>query len=204
MSNNLLDFVMALVRDPDMAAQYAANPVQAIADANLVGVQPADVSSLIPVVAESAGSAGGSVGAGAGGFNDFGHSLATQGLPSDTVSNGWAHAASAFDAPTHDPSLDGGLGAGLDHAASAAQAINVDAITVPDPAQIGVGAAGAVSAIDQFHAPLHPPMDFDLDPLQTGSDLGAAASPVLHDPFLDPTINAEQHHVIDLGIDHQI
>ena len=35
MANSLLDFVMSLVRDPDAAAQYAANPAQTIADANL-------------------------------------------------------------------------------------------------------------------------------------------------------------------------
>ena len=31
MANSLLDFVMSLVRDPDAAAAYAADPAQAIA-----------------------------------------------------------------------------------------------------------------------------------------------------------------------------
>ena len=53
MANSLLDFVMSLVRDPDAAAQYAANPAQTIADANLTDVTHADVDNLIPVVAES-------------------------------------------------------------------------------------------------------------------------------------------------------
>ena len=53
MANSLLDFVMSLVRDPEAAAQYAANPAQAIADANLSDVTSADVNHLIPVVAES-------------------------------------------------------------------------------------------------------------------------------------------------------
>ncbi len=53
MANSLLDFVMSLVRDPDAAARYAADPTQAIADANLTGVTSADVSNLIPVVSES-------------------------------------------------------------------------------------------------------------------------------------------------------
>ena len=53
MANSLLDFVMSLVRDPDAAAQYAANPAQAIADANLTDVTHVDVNNLIPVVAES-------------------------------------------------------------------------------------------------------------------------------------------------------
>ncbi len=53
MANSLLDFVMSVVRDPGIAAQYAANPAQAIADAHLTDVTAADVNNLIPVVAES-------------------------------------------------------------------------------------------------------------------------------------------------------
>ena len=53
MANSLLDFVMSLVRDPEAAAQYAANPAQSIADANLTDVTHVDVANLIPVVAES-------------------------------------------------------------------------------------------------------------------------------------------------------
>ena len=53
MANSLLDFVMSLVRDPDAAASYAADPAQAIADANLTDVTSADVNNLIPVVSES-------------------------------------------------------------------------------------------------------------------------------------------------------
>lgn len=53
MANSLLDFVIALVRDPDAAARYAANPAQAIADAHLTGVTSADVNNLIPMVSDS-------------------------------------------------------------------------------------------------------------------------------------------------------
>lgn len=53
MANSLLDFVMSLVRDPDAAARYAADPAQAIADAHLTDVTSADVQNLIPVVSES-------------------------------------------------------------------------------------------------------------------------------------------------------
>lgn len=56
MANTLLDFVMSLVSDPDAAAAYAADPAQALADANLAGVTTADVQHLIPVVAESVSS----------------------------------------------------------------------------------------------------------------------------------------------------
>ncbi|CAN3126707.1 Rv0340 family IniB-related protein [Mycobacterium sp. smrl_JER01] len=53
MANALLDFVMSLVRDPEAAARYAADPAGALADADLTGVTGADVQNLIPVVAES-------------------------------------------------------------------------------------------------------------------------------------------------------
>jgi len=53
MGNSLLDFVMALVRDPQAAARYAADPAGALADAHLPGVTLADVQSLIPVVTDS-------------------------------------------------------------------------------------------------------------------------------------------------------
>ncbi|WP_319436963.1 Rv0340 family IniB-related protein [Mycobacterium sp. RTGN5] len=71
MANSLLDFVMSLVRDPDAAARYAADPAGAIADAHLPDVTSADVNNLIPMVADSlsgplsAGTFG--PGAGAGG-----------------------------------------------------------------------------------------------------------------------------------------
>ena len=53
MANELLDFVMSLVRDPDAAARYAADPAGTIADAHLTDVTSADVNNLIPVVSES-------------------------------------------------------------------------------------------------------------------------------------------------------
>ncbi len=52
MANSLLDFVMSLLRDPDAAARYAADPVQTISDAHLSDVTTADVNHLIPVVAD--------------------------------------------------------------------------------------------------------------------------------------------------------
>ena len=53
MANSLLDFVISLVRDPDVAARYAADPAQAIANAHLTGVTSADVNNLIPMVSDS-------------------------------------------------------------------------------------------------------------------------------------------------------
>jgi hypothetical protein len=52
-ANSLLDFVISLVRDPEAAAHYAANPAQAIAEAHLAGVTSADVDNLIPMVSDS-------------------------------------------------------------------------------------------------------------------------------------------------------
>ena len=53
MANSLLDFVMALVRDPDTAARYAADPAATLAAAGLSEVTSADVDQLIPVVTDS-------------------------------------------------------------------------------------------------------------------------------------------------------
>lgn len=53
MANELLDFVMSLVRDPDAAARYHADPDRAITDAHLGGVTCADVNNLLPMVSES-------------------------------------------------------------------------------------------------------------------------------------------------------
>ena len=89
MANSLLDFVMALVRDPDAAAHYAADPAQAIADANLTDVTTADVNHLIPVVAESMSTIAPSGGLSAG-----------VGALADSAHNVWASGAAtaAFDA----------------------------------------------------------------------------------------------------------
>jgi hypothetical protein len=86
MANSLLDFVMSLVRDPDAAAAYAADPAQAITDANLTDVTSADVNSLIPVVSESLSTAVPSTG--------------TDSLVADHGDNVWASGAAtaAFDA----------------------------------------------------------------------------------------------------------
>ncbi|BBY85095.1 Rv0340 family IniB-related protein [Mycolicibacterium tokaiense] len=66
MANELLDFVMGLVRDPDAAARYAADPSQAIADAHLTNVTSADVNNLIPMVSDSLSMAAPAFGADAG------------------------------------------------------------------------------------------------------------------------------------------
>ncbi|OBJ96839.1 hypothetical protein A5746_31125 [Mycolicibacterium conceptionense] len=126
MANTLLDFVMSLVRDPDAAARYAADPAQAIADAHLTDVTSTDVNNLIPVVSESLSTTGAG-----GGFGDLG--------AADPGGNVWASGAAtaAFDAfgdhvPLDSPNDAWDVAAGhvidqsdsLDHLTSAASAID--------------------------------------------------------------------------------
>ena len=86
MANALLDFVMSLVRDPEAAARYAADPARTLADAHLTDVTSADVQNLIPVVSESLSMAV--------------PSHTWDGLVLDPVDNVWASGAAtaAFDA----------------------------------------------------------------------------------------------------------
>lgn len=98
MANSLLDFVMSLVRDPAVAARYADDPGQAIAEANLAGVTSADVSALIPVVSESLSTAVPVTG--------------IDGVIGDVAGNVWASGAAtaafdAFDDLGPDQLLDG-------------------------------------------------------------------------------------------------
>ena len=175
MANSLLDFVMSLVRDPDAAARYAADPSGAIADADLTGVTSADVNNLIPMVTDSLDSA--SMLAPAGGVDA---------LIADPGSNVWASGAAtaAFDA----------FG---DHAPTAvvdqAHAVAGDVISQPDQAfQTGTEAiadAGLSTetplddASLQFDSPV-----IDELPAETVSDLQDWDTPV-----------ADEHHPVDDG-----
>lgn len=94
MANSLLDFVMSLVRDPDAAARYAADPAAAIAEADLGDVTSADVDQLIPVVTDSFSSASLSSAGPAMDPGDW--AGATAGLDSNVWASGAATAA--FDA----------------------------------------------------------------------------------------------------------
>jgi hypothetical protein len=53
MGNALLDFVMSLVRDPQAAARYAADPAGTLSAAGLPEVTITDVQNLIPMVTDS-------------------------------------------------------------------------------------------------------------------------------------------------------
>lgn len=113
MANSLLDFVMAVVRDPAMATRYAQDPAQTIADAHLTGVTSVDVNNLIPVVTESMST--GAPAAGGFGGGDFGAGAFDAAAVPDA--NIWASGAAtaAFDAfADHVPApnvIDAGHGA---------------------------------------------------------------------------------------------
>jgi hypothetical protein len=120
MANPLLDFVMSLVRDPDAAAQYAADPAQAIHAANLPDVTSADVNALIPVVSESLSSAVPSTGAdllgGDAGGNVWSSGAATAAFDAfddhasiPTIDDGHSLATNVIEQP--DDSLHAGLDA---------------------------------------------------------------------------------------------
>ncbi|GFG52917.1 hypothetical protein CQY20_27815 [Mycolicibacterium agri] len=116
MANPLLDFVMSLVRDPDAAARYAADPSGAIQEANLGDVTSTDVNALIPVVSESLSmgtpTAGADAlagdpnvwtsGAATAAFDAFGEDLSVP-----TVDDGHTIASNVIDQP--DESLHAGL-----------------------------------------------------------------------------------------------
>ncbi|ABM11461.1 MULTISPECIES: Rv0340 family IniB-related protein [Mycolicibacterium] len=154
MANALLDFVMSLVRDPDAAARYAADPAQALADANLVDVTSADVQNLIPVVAESL-----SMVAPAHGLDA---------LSVEPVGNVWASGAAtaAFDA--FDVTEDG-LPERVVIDTDNGVAETVDLFDLPTSVQVGEPdvvdvASGIDSGVDQVPAVQSDPIEDFLQP----------------------------------------
>lgn len=142
MANSLLDFVMALVRDPEAAARYDADPAQAIADADLTGVSSVDVDNLIPVVSESLSSA-----MPGGGFDTV--------VDSNVWSSGAAtEAFDAFAAPVIDHPTSEAFAVVTDSVPDAVNAISVPEDTsvpplVPDDLSLQVPEPQAVDfAVD--------------------------------------------------------
>jgi hypothetical protein len=168
MANSLLDFVMSLVSDPDAAAAYAADPAQAIADANLTDVTSVDVNHLIPVVAESMSTAVPSTG--------------TDGLLHDPSGNVWTSGAAtaAFDAfDDHVPAV----------AADDTHTVVADLVHEPD--------VGLQSGLDALHEPAvadvatvdDPSLHFDGPVIDDG--------PIHEAPLVDDWSHSvpEDHHV---------
>ena len=140
MANSLLDFVMSLVRDPDAAARYAADPAQALADAHLTDVTSADVSNLIPVVAESL-----SMGAPSAGLDAVGV---------EAAGNVWASGAAtaAFDAFSDPTATPGVIDAPLVVTDTVVTDTVEDGDSVLEPSSAGDLADDAASL--QFDAPV--------------------------------------------------
>jgi hypothetical protein len=153
MANELLDFVIALVRDPDAAARYAANPAQSIADAHLADVTSTDVNNLIPMVSDSLSPA---IPGGAG-----------VGVAPGDHGNVWASGAAAAALDSFTPHPAAGVVDHLDHQGPATSVISQ--LSAPGPGQ---SPAGPVSVQVDAHAP---------SVLFTGLD--AAASTADHGVF---------------------
>ena len=189
MANSLLDFVMSLVRDPDAAAHYAANPAQAIADANLTDVTSVDVNHLIPVVAESMSTAvpSGGVPAGADTLLDSAHNVWASGA-----------ATAAFDAfGDHLPVQGGGLDVGeiADHVPTVANVIDLPEDSVPTIVDHGFDDASVPTIATQSD----PAMTFDaplIDDLHV-PDAGQHDVP----GAVDDHLNDVQDHPQDPGFD---
>ncbi|CAN5608514.1 IniB N-terminal domain-containing protein [soil metagenome] len=169
MANGLLDFVMSLVRDPDVAAQYAADPAQAIADAHLTDVTSADVNNLIPMVSDS-------LGAFPGAAPTFGGDAATDG-------NVWTSGAAtaAFDAFT--PQLDHATAAVHDLSGGV---IDTQALTQPQASPLG---GNELAGFDSFDP------STQLDALGIDPATVDVSSFGIDDHGVWDQLNADVHHV---------
>lgn len=142
MGNSLLDFVMALVRDPAAAARYATDPAGALADAQLTGITVTDVDNLIPVVTDS-------LAASTPGLGDAAH-----------AANVWATGAAeaafdAFDIP--------GFGAAPHPTHSAPPAITLESGDGPTEHAPGLPEEAPLPPLDptpDFPSPEQPAPDF--------------------------------------------
>lgn len=169
MANSLLDFVMSVVRDPGAAAAYAANPAQAIADANLTDVTSVDVNNLIPVVAESMSSMTPSAGAdvlGESAGNVWASGAATEAfdafddqLPQQVIDDPQGVISDVIS--TSDPSvINAALPANVPTIASLDDtALLLDATGIDDAIVDAVPDAGWVQQVDQAQADDHPTPD---------------------------------------------
>ena len=167
MANSLLDFVMSLVRDPDAAAAYAADPAQAISDAHLTDVTSVDVNHLIPVVSESLSMAVPSTG--------------TDAVVDDHASNVWASGAAtaAFDAfDDHVPTV----------VSDQAHSMVTNLVTDPDPAMHAGLDALTSAGVPDVAALDDPSLQFDGPVID---------EPAIHAPAEDDWSHAapEDHHL---------
>ncbi len=182
MPNELLDFVMSLVRDSDAAARYRADPAGVIADAHLTGVTSADVNNLLPMVSESL----------AGPMVGMSH-------PAD--GNVWTSGAAtaAFDAFTP-------------HAAVSHEGVGVDAgPVVVDPGVVPAdpGPHPEIASSGLFSDGAGIPAGFDAVAHHDPGDPGDAVEPAAHGDWAgwehdasDPADWQATHHHGHPGFDH--
>jgi hypothetical protein len=173
MANELLDFVMSLVRDPGVAAQYAADPAQAIADAHLTDVTSADVNNLIPMVSDSLGAFPGAVSA-------PDHNVWTSGA-----------ATAAFDAFDAFAPHTGDLPA---HATTAVHDLSTNVIDTPSFAQTDVSQVGGFEHFD----PAAQLSDLGVEPAAVDPGAFDVAEHVIDHGAFDQ-LSSEIHH---LDADH--
>jgi hypothetical protein len=69
LASSLLDFILSLFRDPQLRAEFDADPQRVLAEAGLGDVDPADCQALIPIVADYSPVAYGG-GSGGGRYHD--------------------------------------------------------------------------------------------------------------------------------------
>lgn len=150
MGNSLLDFVMALARDPQAAARYAADPAGALAAAGLPGVTVSDVANLMPVVTDSLAMA----------TPDFGTVVDTANV---WASGAAAAAFDAFDLPHH---------VGVDQPAARAAIVADPSAGAPDLPQPEAAPEPADPIVDLTSAepPAHDWFPGDDVPLQDFAD----------------------------------
>lgn len=153
MANELLDFVMSLVRDPEVAARYAADPAATLSAANLSGVTSVDVNNLLPMVSESLSM--GSPLASAG--DDMSGNVWTSGAATAAFDSFTPHTTAAGSPTT--PAIDGNR---WSEGIAAHSATGVDQIVEPVASESDY----EVSALDAAHR-----MDHDSPADGTGGDL---------------------------------
>ena len=184
MANSLLDFVMSLVRDPAAAAQYAADPAQAILAANLTDVTSVDVNHLIPVVAESMSTA-----VPLGGFDGGADILL------DSAHNVWASGAAtaAFDAFDDHLPVHGGdvLADQVPNVANVIELPDDSSPVVVDNGSDGSDGSDGPNGFDGLDG-------LDVPTIETASHADPAFDDLpVHEPSLDASLGAspdDAHH----------
>lgn len=150
---------MSVVRDPEVAARYAADPAGTLADAHLPNVTSVDVNNLIPMVSDSLSMASPATGLGGGGVDSIidGGNVWTSGAATAAFDAFTGHVPDAGAGVLHDvPStvidtgmagdlatdLANGLGVpdlphavpALDDFSQVSDGLGIDPLTVDDPA----------------------------------------------------------------------